>query len=74
MAPDEEKTSRSQHGAQDESAMSASERSSGDIAGLVQRDPAGKQSWRSYVWDSLDKSPAERRFLLKLDAALLTFA
>jgi hypothetical protein len=33
-----------------------------------------KRNWRSYVWDSLDKSPEERRFLFKLDAAVLTFA
>ena len=33
-----------------------------------------KQSWRSYFWDTFDKSPEERQFLFKLDAALLTFA
>lgn len=33
-----------------------------------------KHNWRSYIWDSLDKSPEERRFLFKLDAAVLTFA
>ena len=33
-----------------------------------------KRNWRSYVWDTLDKSPEERRFLFKLDFALLTFA
>lgn len=32
------------------------------------------KTWKSYVWDSLDKSPQERKFLFKLDAALLTFA
>ncbi|KAK4940213.1 hypothetical protein LTR10_019642 [Elasticomyces elasticus] len=32
------------------------------------------RTWQSYVWDSLDKSPEERRFLFKLDAAVLTFA
>lgn len=30
--------------------------------------------WTSYIWDTLDKSPEERKFLFKLDAALLTFA
>ncbi|KAF1986877.1 pantothenate transporter [Aulographum hederae CBS 113979] len=30
--------------------------------------------WVSYIWDTFDKSPEERRFLFKLDAALLTFA
>ncbi|KAJ9143834.1 MFS general substrate transporter [Pleurostoma richardsiae] len=33
-----------------------------------------KWTWKSYLWDTLDKSPEERRFLFKLDAALLTFA
>jgi ACS family pantothenate transporter-like MFS transporter len=33
-----------------------------------------KRSWRSYLWDTFDKSPEERAFLFKLDAALLTFA
>ena len=33
-----------------------------------------KISWKSYFWDTLDKSPEERRFLFKIDAALLTMA
>jgi MFS transporter, ACS family, pantothenate transporter len=33
-----------------------------------------KKTWRSYVWDTFDKSPEERRFLFKLDAVILTFA
>lgn len=33
-----------------------------------------KKKWTSYLWDTLDKSPQERRFLFKLDAAVLTFA
>ncbi|TGO88714.1 hypothetical protein BPOR_0146g00170 [Botrytis porri] len=33
-----------------------------------------KKTWTSYIWDSLDKSPQERRFLFKLDLAVLTFA
>ncbi|KAK5729755.1 hypothetical protein LTR17_011721 [Elasticomyces elasticus] len=33
-----------------------------------------KRKWQSYIWDSLDKSPEERKFLFKLDCALLTFA
>lgn len=39
---------------------------------IVQTDV--KPKWQSYIWDSLDKSPEERRFLFKLDSALLTFA
>lgn len=33
-----------------------------------------KRRWVSYFWDTLDKPKEERRFLFKLDAALLTFA
>lgn len=33
-----------------------------------------KRRWFSYLWDTLDKSPEERRFLFKLDAVLLSFA
>ncbi|CAM1510673.1 Fc.00g010080.m01.CDS01 [Cosmosporella sp. VM-42] len=39
---------------------------------LIQEVPT--KTWKSYVWDTLDKSPEERRFLFKLDAVLLTFA
>lgn len=34
----------------------------------------GKKTWRSYVWDTFDKSPEERRFLFKLDAVVITLA
>lgn len=33
-----------------------------------------QRKWQSYLWDTLDKSPEERKFLFKLDFALLTFA
>ncbi|KAI0128011.1 major facilitator superfamily domain-containing protein [Xylariales sp. AK1849] len=33
-----------------------------------------KRTWRSYFWDTFDKSPEERKFLFKLDAVILTFA
>lgn len=33
-----------------------------------------QRRWQSYLWDTLDKSPEERKFLFKLDFALLTFA
>lgn len=33
-----------------------------------------KKTWRSYIWDTFDKSPEERRFLFKLDAVILTLA
>lgn len=38
----------------------------------VQETP--KRKWTSYIWDTFDKSPEERRLLFKLDAAILTFA
>lgn len=31
-----------------------------------------KHTWRSYIWDSLDKDPKERRLVFKLDCALLS--
>lgn len=39
---------------------------------VIQEKP--KRTYASYVWDTLGKSPEERRFLFKLDSALLTFA
>ncbi|KAI0913280.1 MFS general substrate transporter [Ustulina deusta] len=33
-----------------------------------------KRTWRSYFWDTFDKSPEERRFLTKLDGVVLTLA
>lgn len=33
-----------------------------------------KQRWRSYVWDTFDKPPAERKFLFKFDAIVLSLA
>ncbi|KUJ13612.1 putative MFS transporter Liz1/Seo1 [Mollisia scopiformis] len=32
-----------------------------------------KKDWRRFIWDSFDKSPEERHFLLKIDVALLSF-
>ena len=43
------------------------------VAATVVREKP-ERKWTSYIWDSLDKSHAERKFLLKLDSALLTFA
>lgn len=39
---------------------------------IVQKEP--KRKWVSYIWDTFDKSPQERRLLFKLDSAILTFA
>ncbi|KAJ6164677.1 hypothetical protein N7470_003349 [Penicillium chermesinum] len=33
-----------------------------------------KRRWVSYIWDTFDKSPEERRLIFKLDCAILTFA
>jgi len=33
-----------------------------------------QRKWQRYIWDTLDKSPEERHFSFKLEAALLTFA
>jgi hypothetical protein len=42
------------------------------VENLIAENP--KRKWVSYIWDSLDKSPEERRLIFKLDCALLTFA
>jgi MFS transporter, ACS family, pantothenate transporter len=39
---------------------------------IVQEQP--KASWKSYIWDTLNKSPEERQFLFKLDIVLMSFA
>jgi hypothetical protein len=52
--------------------VSPMEDSGSDELTPIQAQP--KRNWRSYVWDTFDKSPEERRFLFKLDAAVLTFA
>jgi hypothetical protein len=44
----------------------------GTDSGVIQVTPQKK--WTSYLWDTLDKSPKERKFLFKVDAAILTFA
>ena len=35
-------------------------------------DEQPKRGWRTVIWDSLDKSPEERRLVFKIDCALLT--
>jgi hypothetical protein len=42
------------------------------IVDNLQKTP--KRKWLSYIWDTLDKSPEERKLLFKLDTAILTFA
>jgi hypothetical protein len=41
-------------------------------SGVIQLKPQKK--WTSYLWDTFDKDLKERRFLFKVDAAILTFA
>lgn len=53
---------------EDEHLQEASDKAEVMIQENVQR------KWQSYLWDTLDKSPEERKFLFKLDFALLTFA
>ena len=48
------------------------ERAIESTPGAIQRVP--KRRWVSYIWDTFDKSPEERRLLFKLDTAILTFA
>ncbi|KAK1955672.1 major facilitator superfamily transporter [Colletotrichum sublineola] len=42
------------------------------VTEVLQEKP--KSTWKSYIWDTFDKSPEERRFLFKLDAVLMTLA
>ncbi|OSX57572.1 hypothetical protein POSPLADRAFT_1185553 [Postia placenta MAD-698-R-SB12] len=37
-------------------------------------DKPKKRALKTYIWDTWDKPPEERRFLFKLDACLLTYA
>lgn len=50
----------------------AEERAIDVSSDVVQKSP--KRNWVSYIWDTFDKSPEERRLLFKLDTAILTFA
>lgn len=53
---------------------SEDERSISSSSVTVPKEVQGKRKWYANVWDTFDKSPEERRFLFKLDAALLSFA
>lgn len=50
--------------------VSSSGSAQSSVAGGVEAKP--KRTWRSSIWDTLDKPPEERRFLFKLDAVVLT--
>ena len=45
-----------------------------ELSAVVEVQQTTKRTWKSYIWDTFDKSPEERRFLFKLDAALMTIA
>ncbi|KAK7909199.1 major facilitator superfamily transporter, partial [Apiospora marii] len=53
---------------------SASNRDVGNVTSPMNVQEQPKRSWKSYIWDTFDKSPEERRFLFKLDLALMTLA
>jgi ACS family pantothenate transporter-like MFS transporter len=55
-----------------QSIVRAATSSEEDLSDPVHAKP--KRKWQSYIWDTLDKPPEERRLLFKLDAAVLTFA
>ncbi|KAI0032098.1 MFS general substrate transporter [Vararia minispora EC-137] len=40
----------------------------------VVSDVEPARTWKSYIWDTWDKSPEERRFLARLDMCLITYA
>jgi len=52
--------------------LTPSSDSDAPVVAVLQETP--KRSWKSYIWDTFDKSPEERKFLFKLDAALMTLA
>ncbi|PWY86668.1 pantothenate transporter, partial [Aspergillus heteromorphus CBS 117.55] len=56
----------------DFNAMAPSPAVTDERDGIIQKAP--KQRWVSYLWDTFDKPPEERRLLFKLDSAILTFA
>ncbi|PLB54035.1 pantothenate transporter [Aspergillus steynii IBT 23096] len=53
-------------------AAATEERAVDASSDVIQKAP--KRRWVSYIWDTFDKSPEERRLLFKLDTAILTFA
>ncbi|KAK5405227.1 hypothetical protein LTR06_008922 [Exophiala xenobiotica] len=75
MSAIDKETSVSMHDLKGQSPTSTHERPytpEAIASNTIQEQP--KRKWTSYVWDTLDKPAAERRFLFKLDSALLTFA
>ncbi|KAH7161872.1 major facilitator superfamily domain-containing protein [Dactylonectria macrodidyma] len=52
----------------------SSSSSSSYLQGATATKKPLKRTWKSYIWDTFDKSPEERAFLFKLDTALMTLA
>jgi hypothetical protein len=44
-----------------------------DVKEAAGREEPKKPRFVSYLWDTFDKPPAERRLLTKLDTALISF-
>lgn len=62
-------------GSDEKSAVVLQDDGAGDspsVTEVLEEKP--KRTWKSYLWDTFDKSPEERRFLFKLDAVLMTLA
>ncbi|KAI6321389.1 hypothetical protein MCOR34_002590 [Pyricularia oryzae] len=61
-------------GAFDSKGTNSDHSSSSPPSVLADVNEQPKKSWRSTIWDTLDKPKEERRFLFKLDAVILTMA
>lgn len=62
-------------GADEKSAVVLQDDRGGDTPSVTEvLEEKPKTTWKSYLWDTFDKSPEERRFLFKLDAVLMTLA
>lgn len=62
-------------GTDEKSAVVLQDERRGDSPSLTELlEEKPKKTWKSYLWDTFDKSPEERRFLFKLDAVLMTLA
>ena len=75
MAGIEKETNVSIHNMKSQSPESPIESASiRDAVAVTLTHTEPKRKWTSYIWDTLDKPATERKFLFKLDLALLTFA
>lgn len=56
------------------SRASSTDDGDGDGAYKYRQRQKTRTTWKSYLWDTWDRPPAERRLLHKVDAVVLTFA